>query len=120
MKTYAAILKFVPNPVERRRPYREAHLKYIYGLRDSGRIIISGPLVDPLDGALIVYRAESLAEVEKIIQNDPYYRANLWPEISIREWTLVVASHPAFLATTADSSFDTLEQAIEGVSQGRL
>lgn len=91
MKTFAAIMTFVPNVLERRQPYREDHLKYIQGLRDAGRIVFAGPWADPMDGALIVYRAESRAEVEKMIHDDPYNRARLWPEIHIREWTVVVS-----------------------------
>lgn len=107
MKTYTAIFTFVPNMLERRKPYREAHLNHFYELRDAGRVVIAGPWADPYDGALVVFRAESRAEVEEIIQDDPYYKANLWPEISIREWNVVISSQPAFLAATAESSAGT-------------
>lgn len=104
MKTYAVIFTFVPNAVERRQPYRQAHLEYIGGLRDAGRIVMSGPWADPLDGALMVFRAESLFDVEKIIRDDPYYQANLWPEIRIREWNVVMSSQAAFIAITTENS----------------
>ena len=104
MKTYAILLTFVPNALELRKPYREAHLKHFYELRDAGKVVMSGPWADQYDGALVVFRAESRAEVENIIQDDPYYKANLWPEVSIREWDVVISSQPAFLAATAESS----------------
>lgn len=107
MKTYAVLFTFVPNALELRKPYREAHLKRFYELRDAGRVVIAGPWADQYDGALIVFRAESRAEVEKIIQDDPYYKANLWPEINIREWDVVISSQSAFLAATAESSAGT-------------
>ena len=97
MKTYAVVFTFVPNAIERRKPYREAHLKHFYKLKDTGRIIMAGPWADAYDGGLIVFRAESHMEVEKIIHEDPYYQANLWHEIHIREWNVVLSSQPAFL-----------------------
>ena len=101
MKTYAVIFTFVPNAMEERKPYREAHLKHFYELRDADRIIMSGPWADEYDGGLIVFRAESQMEVEKIIQEDPYYQANLWREIHIREWNVVLSSQTAFLDAMA-------------------
>ena len=101
MNTYAVVFTFVPNALERRKPYREAHLKHFCNLRDTGKIIMSGPWADAYDGGLILFRAESQLEVEKIIQEDPYYQANLWSEIHIREWNVVLSSQSAFLDAIA-------------------
>ncbi len=92
MKTYVAIFKFVPDILERRQGYREAHLKHFYELRDAGRIILAGPWVNPYDGAMAVFRAESQEEVERLIQEDAYYQARLWTDICIREWDVVIVS----------------------------
>jgi len=101
MQTYAVIFTFVPNAMERRKPYREAHLKHFNELRDAGKIIMAGPWADTYDGGLILFRAESQTEVEAIIQDDPYYQADLWPEIHIREWNVVLSSQSAFLEAIA-------------------
>lgn len=101
MKTYAVVFTFVPNAMERRKPYREAHLKHFNKLKDAGNIIMAGPWADAYDGGLILFRAESQMEVEKIIQEDPYYQANLWPEIHIREWNVILSSQTAFLEAIA-------------------
>ena len=101
MKTYAVVFTFVPNAMERRKPYREAHLKHFNKLKEAGKIIMAGPWADIYDGELILFRAESQMEVEKIIQEDPYYQANLWPEINIREWNVILSSQPAFLEAIA-------------------
>ena len=101
MKTYAVVFTFVPNAIERRKPYREAHLKHFNKLKEAGKIIMAGPWADAYDGGLILFRAESQMEVEKIIQEDPYYQANLWPEIHIREWNVILSSQPAFMEAIA-------------------
>jgi uncharacterized protein len=91
MKTFAAIITAAPGYVERRQPYRTDHLSYLSGLKDAGKVMLAGALADPVDGALIVYVAESLSEAERLIQADPYYRAGLWPEMRIRELTIVIS-----------------------------
>lgn len=103
MKTYAVLFKFVPNVVERRKPYRPEHLKHIAALRDAGSIVAAGPFTDNMDGALMVFRADSAAEAEEMVHRDPYYKAGLWPEIVIREWPIVTASESAFAIAITES-----------------
>lgn len=90
MKTFAAVITAGPDYVARRRPYREAHLRRLRGLKDEGRVLLGGAWADPVDGALIVYQAESVNEVWRLIEDDPYYRAGLWPEVRVREWAIAV------------------------------
>ena len=102
MKTFAAIFTFVPGIMERRVPYREAHVQYVMDRRNEGRVMMAGPWADPIDGALILFRATSREAVEAIIQDDPYYRAGLWPEIQIREWAIFMSSEDAYHDATSD------------------
>jgi uncharacterized protein YciI len=90
LRTFAVLITYVPNAVERRAPYREAHLAYARALRDAGHMLLGGAFADPVDGALLVYRAESRAQVEAWLADDPYLRAGLWPAVTIREWTVVI------------------------------
>ena len=64
LRTFAVLVTYVPDAVERRAPYREAHLAYARALRDAGHMALGGAFADPVDGALLVYRAESRAQVE--------------------------------------------------------
>lgn len=90
MKYFAALFTLVENAVERRAPHREAHLAYVRGLKAEGRVVMGGAFADPVDAALIIYRAESSADVEKMIEADPYMKNGLWPKVAIREWTVAV------------------------------
>jgi uncharacterized protein YciI len=90
LRTFAVLITYVPNAVERRAPYREAHLAYVRALRGAGHLALGGAFADPVDGALLVYRAESRAQVEAWLADDPYMRAGLWPEVTVREWTVVI------------------------------
>ena len=104
MKTFAVLLTLVPNALELRQPYREAHLRHFRELRDAGRIVLAGPWADKYDGALVMFRAESRDEVEQILRDDPYHKANIWPEIIIREWDVITWSQEAFLAAVSQGS----------------
>jgi uncharacterized protein YciI len=90
LRTFAVIATYVEDAVARRAPYREAHLAYASALREAGHLVAGGAFADPVDGALLVYRAESREQVAAWLADDPYVRAGLWPTIAIREWTVVI------------------------------
>ncbi|MFN8533907.1 MAG: YciI family protein [Dehalococcoidia bacterium] len=92
MKLFAAILGYVPDIAEKRAPHRPAHLAYLERLREQGRVVLAGAWADPLDGALVVYRAESREEVDELMRNDPYCLAGLWTGMTVREWNVVIGA----------------------------
>ncbi len=92
MKLFAVIAGYVPDAVNRRAPYREAHLAYARELQAAGHLVSAGAFAEPVDGALLIYRAGSRAEVEAWLAQDPYVKAGLWPTITIREWTPAVGA----------------------------
>ena len=92
LRTFAVLATYVPDAVNRRAPHRAAHLEYARSLVERGVLLMAGAFADPVDGALLVYRARSREEVEAYLADDPYVRAGLWPSISIREWTVVIGT----------------------------
>ena len=44
-------------------------------------------------GALLVFRADDPAEVERFVQNEPYVTQGLVPRWRIQEWAVVVGEH---------------------------
>jgi uncharacterized protein YciI len=90
MKTYLVTTKYVPNADERRKPYREAHLAYNRDLKIRGKVVMAGALQDPLDSAVIVYKAEGPGEVIAHLSHDPYAQNGIWQEIRVREWALAI------------------------------
>lgn len=94
MKVYAVILEFVESYVERRAPYREAHLARLAQLHREGTLILAGPFDNPVDGGLLLFRAASRDEVEAIVSSDVYYQAGLWPRVVIHEWNVAVGALP--------------------------
>ena len=46
--------------------------------------------VDPLDSALLVYRAENRGEVFASLAQDPYAKNGIWAAITVREWSVAI------------------------------
>jgi uncharacterized protein YciI len=60
-----------PEGAAKRKAHRPAHLARMDVLDAQGRVVLAGPLTDQA-GSLIVIEAESLAEAEAFIREDPY------------------------------------------------
>ena len=95
MKHFALIYEMVENFVERRKPYREAHLQHINDAHARGWIVMAGPLGDPPDGGLLIFRADSPAAVEEWVRADPYVTNGIVVGSKVRPWNLVIGSEPA-------------------------
>ncbi len=86
---YALLYEVVGDYVQRRQPYRAEHLALAEDFHRRGRLLLAGAF-RPADGALLVFRADSAAEVEEFVHRDPYVRNGLVASWRIREWTVVV------------------------------
>ncbi len=89
---YMLIYRTVDNYVERRAPFRAEHLSYAEAAVARGELFMGGALGDPADTAILVFKAESRAVAEDFARNDPYVRAGLVVEWSVRPWTVVIGS----------------------------
>ncbi|TFV65581.1 UNVERIFIED_ORG: hypothetical protein E4P37_09790 [Bacillus sp. AZ43] len=90
--TYFVQYSYVPDMLNRRQPYRAEHLARITKAGEEGLLVLAGAFADPVDGAVLVFRAESRAEVEEWVEADPYRVAGLIPDFAVREVTLVLPS----------------------------
>jgi uncharacterized protein len=85
------LYEYVENMLERRAPYREAHLARIYEERDAGRVVMAGAFGDPPHGGAIVFRGTDPEAIEAFVQADPYVEAELVTAWRVESWNLVVA-----------------------------
>lgn len=86
---YALTYETVPDHAERRQPHRAEHLALARELHAQGKLLLGGAF-NPVEGALLVFRCDSAAEVEAFVRRDPYVRHGLVTSWRIREWTVVV------------------------------
>lgn len=83
---------YIENIIERRAPYREAHLALVKEYVARGELILGGAFANPADGAAIVFKTDDQARIEEFVQKDPYVINGLVTGWRIREWTVVVGS----------------------------
>jgi uncharacterized protein YciI len=92
MRYYLLFYDVVPDYVERRKALRSEHLTLANEFQARGELILGGALANPIDGAVLVFRAESQSRVEAFVAADPYVLNGLVIRWRIREWTVVAGS----------------------------
>jgi uncharacterized protein len=83
------LYQYVEDMVQRRGPYREAHLERIQAERDAGNVVMAGALGNPPSGGAIVFKGVEPGEIEKFVQADPYFEAGLVTSYRVEPWNLV-------------------------------
>jgi uncharacterized protein len=89
---YLLFYDVVDNYEERKKPFREAHIKYAREAVARGGLVLGGALTNPVDGAVILFRADSPAAVEKFAKSDPYVVSGVIKNWRVREWNTVVGA----------------------------
>ena len=90
MGYYALFYHVVDGFVERRVPFREAHLAHARSAAKRGELALGGALAEPADTALIVFRGESPDAARAFAEKDPYVRNGLVQRWEVRPWNVVV------------------------------
>lgn len=84
--------ELVPDYVARRGLYRDAHLGLARESHARGELLLAGALADPVDGALLIFRANDAKPVEEFVRKDPYVVNGLVKRWEVRPWTVVVGN----------------------------
>ena len=88
MPLFAALIEFTGDE-ELRLQTRPVHREYLRSLLDAGKLAMSGPWADDT-GALIIYQTESMAEAERVLNEDPYRSAGVIANATLKEWRVVM------------------------------
>ena len=81
---------YVPDILERRAPWREAHLARAQDAHERGVLLMAGALTEPLDGAVLVFTTDDRSVVEDFVAQDPYVQHGLVTAWRIRPWNVVI------------------------------
>ena len=92
---YLLFYDVVPDYVERRAALRDDHLAHARAAVARGELVLGGALADPVDGAVLLFAAESPDVVEEFARADPYVRQGLVTGWRVRAWTTVVGPDAA-------------------------
>jgi uncharacterized protein YciI len=94
MPYYVLFYEVVDDYVARRAPYRDEHLRLAREAHRRGELLLGGALGDPVDRALLVFRAPDRGVVEEFVRNDPYVTHGLITRWEVRTWTVVIGAEP--------------------------
>lgn len=89
METHILFYDYVDDLLERRAPFREAHLAAIRSARQRGEITLAGAIGDPPHGGVLVFQGVSPQEIDAYARQDPYMEAGLIRDYRIERWNLV-------------------------------
>jgi uncharacterized protein YciI len=87
MSIYAVTYNYGVSP-EELNEIRPIHREWLAGLLENQILLASGPMVD-VPNALLIFRSESLEELGKLLDNDPFDVAGFIAERTITEWNPV-------------------------------
>jgi uncharacterized protein len=73
------------NVLEKRAPYREAHLAGLQAQKASGVLVTLGPTQD-LTQVFGIYDAIDEATVRGLVEADLYWQHGIWTSYDVKEW----------------------------------
>jgi uncharacterized protein YciI len=99
---YILFYDLVDDYVEKRGPFREAHLKLARQAYERGELVLAGALADPADGAVLVFQGESPDAAEAFVKADPYVKNGLVKTSRVRKWTTAIGESSSGASTLLD------------------
>jgi hypothetical protein len=95
MKHFLLFYDVAADYLERRAMFRDAHLDKAWASHRRGELELGGALTDPVDGAILLFRGETIAVAEDFARADPYVLNGIVVRWRAREWTTVVGDGAA-------------------------
>lgn len=83
---------YVSDILEKRGPYREAHLRGAQDKLASGNLVCAGATGSPPDGAMFLFKDTSQQDIEAFVQADPYFKNGLVTSYNISPYIVVVGA----------------------------
>lgn len=85
MPKYVLWGRYCDDVLEKRTPYRQAHLDRLAKLKAAGQVITIGPTAD-VARVFGVYEAETADAARLLVEDDPYWQNGIWTEYELMEW----------------------------------
>ncbi len=85
MPKYILWGSYCENAIEKRTPFRQAHLDGLAQQKEQGILVTLGPTKDNTQ-VFGIYDAPDEATVKELIENDPYWQNGIWTAYEVKEW----------------------------------
>ncbi|KXZ41290.1 hypothetical protein GPECTOR_574g619 [Gonium pectorale] len=82
--------KYVPDILEKRTPYRAAHIDGAKKQAEAGKMVMAGAFGETPEGALFIFKNTTKEDIEKFVSADPYVQNGLVPSWNIKPYAVVV------------------------------
>jgi len=92
---FALMYETADDYVERRGQFRPQHLELAREAYARGELLLGGAFADPVDRAMLIFRAPDASTVENFARRDPYVTSGLVRKWEVRTWTVVIGNDPA-------------------------
>lgn len=89
---YVLFYDYAADYLERREQFRNAHLKLAWDSHARGEFQLGGVLAEPVDSAMLWFKADSPKVVEDFVAADPYVTNGLVTRWRIRPWMTVAGA----------------------------
>ena len=87
---YLLHYKYIDDFVEKRKPFREKHLKLAKSAFAKGDMTMAGVFNDPPDAALLIFKGDDSSVVDNFVKNDPYVKNGIVTQWKIKEWKVAL------------------------------
>lgn len=89
MPTFAVTYSYSDATSARRDAVRPAHVEFLKAQFDGGRLLKSGPFgPEESPGALLILAGETKADVEALMDQDPFHQSDLIEERTVQQWNI--------------------------------
>ena len=88
-KLYILQYEYVENALEKRAPFRPAHLAYFAKQDATGNVVLGGAIDHPPTGALTIFRNITAEDIEQIAQQDPYVINGIVTKYTVKPYIAV-------------------------------
>jgi uncharacterized protein len=85
MPKYIMWGSYCEDVVEKRAPFRQAHLDGLAQQKASGVLVTIGPTQD-LTQVFGIYDAADETTVRQLVEADAYWQNGVWTEYQVKEW----------------------------------
>jgi uncharacterized protein YciI len=85
MPKYIMWGSYCQDVLEKRVPFRQAHLEGLAQQKAAGTLMTIGPTKD-LTQVFGIYEAENEAIVRQLVEADPYWQNGVWTMYEVKEW----------------------------------
>ena len=88
LKKFVMWGSYCDNVLEKRAPFRQAHLDNLKALHEAGTLLTVGPTQD-VTKVFSVYVTTDMAAARNLVESDPYWQNGIWTDYEIHEWIQV-------------------------------